>query len=98
MIRQIALAVTCAAFAAGCATSSPPAAVAANSPTGKPAYYCWKERLATEGSSLVCNWEPSVAEACRSDGTAAAKRPATVAPQSAGMCNNGQWLVMVPAG
>jgi hypothetical protein len=97
MIRQIVFAATCAAFAAGCATSSPPAAVATNGSTGKAAYYCWKERLATEGGSLVCNWEASVAEACRSNGTAAVKRSSSAAPQSAGMCNNGQWLVMVPA-
>ena len=45
----------------------------------------------------MCNWEASVAEACRSNGTATSTRSASVAPKPAGMCNNGQWLVMVPA-
>ena len=96
MTARLVLAATCAALAAGCA-STPTAQVATGSPAGK-AYYCWKERLATEGANLVCNWEPSVAEACRSNGTAAVTRSASAAPQPAGMCNNGQWLVMVPAG
>ena len=96
MISKLALAATAVALA-GCATTTsttPPAATAA---AGKAAYYCWKDRLATEGGSLVCNWEASVAEACRSNGTAAVRRAASAAPQPAGMCNNGQWLVMVPA-
>ena len=97
MLRHIALAATSVALAAGCANTGSAPAVAANGSAGKAAYYCWKERLATEGGSLVCNWEASVTEACRSNGTAAVKRSASVAPQPAGMCNNGQWLVMVPA-
>ena len=97
MIRKLVLAATCVALAAGCAATASAPTVAANGSAGKAAYYCWKDRLSTEGSSLVCNWERSVAEACRSNGTAAVARAATAAPQPAGMCNNGQWLVMVPA-
>ena len=96
MDHKLVLAATCAALAAGCATTTP-TSVATNGAAGKPAYYCWKDRLATEGGNLVCNWERSVAEACRSNGTASTTRSAAVAPQPAGMCNNGQWLVMVPA-
>ena len=96
MISKLALAATCAALAAGCASTAAPT-VAANGSAGKAAYYCWKDRLSTEGANLVCNWEASVAEACRSNGTAAVTRAATAKPQPAGMCNNGQWLVMVPA-
>lgn len=96
MIRHIALAAACFAFAAGCATTSAPPSVVATSSGGKMAY-CWKDRLAAEGGNLVCNWEASVAEACRSNGTAASTRPGSVTPQPAGMCSNGQWLVMVPS-
>jgi hypothetical protein len=96
MIAKLVLAATCAALTAGCASTSTRTA-AANGAAGKAAYYCWKDRLASESGSLVCNWEPSVAEACRSNGTAAVRRSSSVAPQPAGMCNNGQWLVMVPA-
>ena len=97
MVHKLALAATCAAFAAGCGTTTPTQSAAANGSAGKAAYYCWRDRLATEGASLVCNWEASKAEACRSNGTATATRPSGAAPQPAGMCNNGQWLVMVPA-
>ena len=97
MFHKLALAATCAALAAGCASTAPAPSAAANGSAGKAAYYCWKDRLATEGASLVCNWEASVAEACRSNGTAEVRRSASVTPQPAGMCNNGQWLVMVPA-
>jgi hypothetical protein len=93
---KLVLAAACAALVAGCATTTS-TPVAANGSGGKASYYCWKERLATEGASLVCNWEASVAEACRSNGTAAVRRTSSAAPQPAGMCNNGQWLVMVPA-
>ena len=96
MIPKLALTATCFALAAGCA-ATPPAPTAANASAGKAAYYCWKDRLAAEGANLVCNWEASVAEACRSNGTATSTRSASVAPKPAGMCNNGQWLVMVPA-
>ena len=95
MIAKLALAIATVALAAGCASA--PAPVVATNSAGKAAYYCWKDRLATEGGKLVCNWESSVAEACRSNGTAAVARTASGAPQPAGMCNNGQWLVMVPA-
>ena len=98
MIPKLALAATCVVLAAGCAATPSAPTAAANGSAGKAAYYCWKDRLASEGGNLVCNWEASVAEACRANGTAATTRSASVAPKPAGMCNNGQWLVMVPAG
>jgi hypothetical protein len=94
---KLAIAATSIVLVAACATPATAPTAAANASAGKAAYYCWKDRLSSEGGSLVCNWEASVAEACRSNGTAAVRRTSSAAPQPAGMCNNGQWLVMVPA-
>ncbi len=58
--------------------------------------YCQRDRLATEGDALVCNWASSVSAACETTG-ATSVRKSTVAkgPSNAGRCSNGQWLVSV---
>jgi hypothetical protein len=59
-------------------------------------YYCWKERLSTDGGNLVCNWEASVADACRSNGiNSIAKSSVAHGPDNTRRCENGQWLVML---
>src|SRR5512132_885567 len=56
-----------------------PRSVAAASGT----YYCWKERLATEGDNLVCNWEASASAACRSTGVVSiSKRNVSRGPEN----------------
>ena len=84
-------------FAAACAApdvsvNTAPRAIAGGSNT----YYCWKERLATEGGNLVCNWEANVADACLSNGiTSIAKSSVSRGPDNTRRCENGQWLVTV---
>jgi hypothetical protein len=58
--------------------------------------YCQRDRLATEGDALVCNWSSSVSAACEST-SASSVRKSTVAkgPANAGRCNNGQGVVSV---
>ena len=91
-----ALAATCLLALAGCAgmqnpLKTQPAVVA----TGG-AYYCWKNKLADDGSNLVCNWEHSVADACESNAVVSlAKSNVSGTPQSSRHCENGQWLVTV---
>lgn len=95
MITKLAMA-TCALVLAACAAAPnmAPAPV-----SGQGTLYCWKERLSTEGDDLVCNWERSIAEACRSSGVVTLKKGAVAkGPTSAGLCANGQWLVAVTAG
>jgi hypothetical protein len=59
-------------------------------------YFCWKDKLNPEGEALVCNWEGSVAEACKSGySTSLAKSSVAAGPKDAGRCSNGQWLVQV---
>jgi len=61
-------------------------------------YYCWKDRLVEEGSNLVCNWERSASDACRSDAVVSlAKSGVSGTPQRSRRCDNGQWLVTVTA-
>ena len=93
MIAKLTLAAAAAALAAGCAANPPAASTAA---AGKGTYYCWKERLSTEGDSLVCNWQASATDACRSTSVTSIRR-STVAgePRNATLCTNGQWLVAV---
>ncbi|MFN7219357.1 MAG: hypothetical protein ACK5UX_01790 [Burkholderiales bacterium] len=57
--------------------------------------YCHKDRLYTAGNELVCNWTPSLTEACRD--TAPTSRMAasafSSAPTEASRCASGVWLV-----
>ena len=59
-------------------------------------YYCWRERLSTQGETLTCNWEDNASDACRSHyRTPIAKSAIALGPADAKRCDNGQWLVMV---
>lgn len=58
--------------------------------------YCWKRSLEEAGSTLVCNWEATTRDACKSIAQVPLSK-ATVAsgPRDAGRCDNGEWLVAV---
>ena len=92
------LALAAALVLAACATpnaslNGAPLAVAGGSGG---TYYCWKDRLDTEGGNLVCNWEASAADACRSTGVVSiAKSNVAKGPENTRRCENGQWLVVV---
>ena len=59
-------------------------------------YYCWKDKLDTRGDALVCNWETTVNDACRSYNSVPLMKSAIASgPSEARRCENGQWLVMV---
>ena len=59
-------------------------------------YYCWKEKLDTQGGDLVCNWEASAAEACRSTSLMTIARSNVAnGPDNTRRCENGEWLVVV---
>ena len=99
MKMTLALAAYSLAFLVGCA--APSAAINGGTPRAVAggagsSYYCWKDRLDTEGGNLVCNWEPSAAAACESTGVVSiAKGNVTRGPENTRRCENGQWLVMV---
>ena len=90
------LALASVLFLSACATANVPRDTPRAQATGT--HYCWKERLATEGDALVCNWARSVAEACRSNEWSRLGK-ATVAgdPRPGPRCENGEWLVVVTA-
>jgi hypothetical protein len=87
-------------FIAACASTETtitgaPRAVAAAGGSGN-TYYCWKEKLDTEGGNLVCNWEANAADACNSTGVMSiAKSRIAKGPDNTRRCENGQWLVVV---
>jgi hypothetical protein len=90
------VATACVLALAGCAGAGnilkPQPASVASSGT----YYCWQERLADDGSSLTCNWQHSMADACDSTYfVSLAKANVVGAPQKTHRCENGQWLVAV---
>jgi hypothetical protein len=73
-------------------TAAPRSLAAASGST----YYCWKDRLATEGDNLVCNWEASASDACLSTGVVSiANHNVARGPENTRRCENGQWLVVV---
>jgi hypothetical protein len=81
---------------AGCAGMQPMISTQPTAVASSGTYYCWKNKLADNGSNLVCNWEQSVADACESHATVSlAKSSVSGAPQSSRHCDNGQWLVSV---
>ena len=95
MQKTVFAALATLALAAGCATGGPTASTAGASAAAG-AQYCKKDRLSTEGDTLVCNWAATVKEACASDFSGSVSRSAVRAgPQDAGRCANGQWLVSV---
>jgi hypothetical protein len=97
MKKTLILALAPLFIAAGCATGAVSASAAGNaSAPASGAQYCKKDRLATEGDALVCNWAASVADACELNNVASVKKSTVSAgPANAGRCSNGQWLVSV---
>lgn len=72
--------------------SAPTATAAAGSGT----MYCWKRSLEESGGTLLCNWEASTRDACKSLAqTPLAKGSVASGPRDAGRCDNGEWLVAV---
>jgi hypothetical protein len=81
---------------AGCATADGAKSGTRAQTIAAGTYFCWKDRLNSEGEALVCNWEGSVADACKSSySTSLAKGSVATGPKDAGRCTNGQWLVQV---
>ena len=80
---------------AACA-GSPATRTADGSGAASGTQYCKKDRLATEGDSLVCNWSTSVSDACETNNIGTLRKSAVASgPSNAGRCGNGQWLVSV---
>jgi hypothetical protein len=81
---------------AGCATADGSKSAARAQTLAAGTYFCWKDKLNPEGDALVCNWEGSVGDACKSGySSSLAKSAITAGPKDAGRCSNGQWLVEV---
>lgn len=71
-------------------------ASAATASGGSGTMYCWKRSLEESGGNLMCNWESSTRDACKSIAqTSIAKSGVASAPRDAGRCENGEWLVSV---
>jgi hypothetical protein len=80
---------------AGCATEGAKSTSRAQT-VAAGTYFCWKDKLNPEGDALVCNWEGSTADACKSSySSSLAKGTIATGPKDAGRCANGQWLVQV---
>ena len=80
---------------AACA-GTPAASTAGAGSAAAGTQYCKKDRLATEGDTLVCNWSASAAEACDNSNIGTLRKSAVAnGPTNAGRCGNGQWLVTV---
>lgn len=95
MIRALCIAALPLLLLPGCASVDKPVTTAANG-GGQGTYYCWKERLTTAGDNMVCNWQQTRFDACESQyDTPLAKSAVAGAPEQAGRCENGQWLVKV---
>ncbi|MEO5693486.1 MAG: hypothetical protein ABIQ72_10205 [Usitatibacter sp.] len=80
---------------AGCSTTPTTYVAATSSPTG--AMFCWKTRMSSDSAKLDCNWEANREDACESTAFASVDATKFSQPKAAGMCRNGQWLVMVQA-
>lgn len=94
MKSMLGLAVIPFVLLAGCASVEKAGNGAKAASAGS--YYCWKNKLAAEGDNLVCNWETSAADACRSThSTSMSKGTVGAGPKDAGRCANGEWLVQV---
>ena len=86
-MKSNACAACVAVLVAGCAGPQP-------SMGSVSAWYCAKDRLVADGERLSCNWQPTAAEACRFTDTTVLERGSMAgAPQPAGRCNTGDWLV-----
>jgi len=90
------LAIASALALAGCAGTGNILKAQPQTVASSGTYYCWQERLADDGSSLTCNWQHSMADACDSTNfVSLAKGSVTGGPQKTHRCENGQWLVAV---
>ena len=71
-------------------------APAASASAGTGTMYCWKRSLEESGGNLVCNWEASTRDACKSIAQVALSKGSVASgPRDAGRCDNGEWLVAV---
>ena len=53
--------------------------------------YCWKRSLEESDSALLCNWEASTRDACRSIAQVRLAKSAVAGlPRDAGRCDNGE--------
>jgi hypothetical protein len=96
MKKLLCIAVVPLVLSACASTPGDGASVAAARPAAGGTQFCWKEKLATEGDTLVCNWQASSADACKSTNSSALSRASVVSgPIDARRCENGQWLVQV---
>ena len=90
------LALTATLVLAACATPDKPATVASTAQPVAGKYFCWRERLVTEGDKLICNWDTNASDACNSmTRTPLDRRSIATGPQNVKRCDNGQWLVEV---
>jgi hypothetical protein len=81
---------------AGCAAADGSRTSARATTVAAGTYFCWKDKLNAQGDALVCNWEGTEADACKSSySTSLAKISVSTGPKDAGRCTNGQWLVEV---
>jgi hypothetical protein len=92
MNKALCVAVAPIIFLASCASVEK---VAANG-SGPATYYCTKTRLQAQGENLVCNWEASARDACRSSNLASLEKSAVASgPNEASRCETGDWLIAV---
>jgi hypothetical protein len=71
-------------------------APAATATGGSGTMYCWKRSLEESGGTLLCNWEASTRDACKSIAQVRlAKGSVASGPRDAGRCDNGEWLVAI---
>ena len=83
---------------AGVQTSSGGGSTNVAAAPGGSAMYCWKRSLSESGDALLCNWEATSRDACKSVGTLAnplSKGSVAAGPAPAGRCENGEYLVQV---
>ena len=93
-MKVVAVAVAALTLTACGAINKPTTSAAA--PTQAGTYYCWKDKLATNGDNLSCNWERERHVACETTyPVTISKSRVSAGPTDAGRCSNGQWLVMV---
>jgi hypothetical protein len=84
---------------AACATADKPASTHVAAAQSSGTYFCWRERLVTEGDNLVCNWKADARAACEVMDRIPINRKSIVSgPDNAKRCENGQWLVRVTMG
>jgi hypothetical protein len=78
------------------ACAGAPAAPTGSASIAAGTQYCKKDRLATEGDALVCNWSASISDACDTNNIGTVRKSAVASgPSNAGRCGSGQWLVSI---